>query len=573
MTTTLDFWRLLAGLSLFLYGMFHLEDAMKHLEGRSFKLFLQKYTKNKLSAIASGAGVTAILQSSSIVNLILLSFVGAGMLTMRNALGVVLGANVGGTFNSWLVALLGFNANITKFTLPIIGFAGIALIVFRKKKKIYQVAKFLLGFGILFLGLQFMKESMDSLLKTFNFTPYLHYHRIVFVLIGFVITALIQTSAATVVIVLSALYASIIPIETAVAVVLGAELGTTIKLLIGSIGGIPSKKRIAAANIIFNIVTSVFGFVLLVPIIKLLRDFVGIENPLLILVSFQTFINIIGVVIFFFFLNKFADFLEKHFGQDQKTVTPFLQNTSPEIFDTAVEMIEKETSLFIYRTIHLNMEVFQIEEMESHENEFRKQAERNKLFSSSLPYLEKYHLLKQAEGEILSFYATMMEQEITQEYFIHLNQLMTAVRNAMYSAKSMKDIDNDRIEFSNSVNDLKYGIYQLFRKQLSDFYKEINLILSTNDLIICSQKLESLFEKIKSDYEERVKHSYEDAGKDVLKEVDISTLFILNRELYSSCKAIILSLKDYLLDAATAEKFEENPVLVENKSLKKYVLK
>jgi len=553
-----DFWRLLAGLALFLYGMFHLEDGMKQMEGRSFKLFLQKHTKNKFSAILSGAGITAILQSSSIVNLMLLSFVGAGMLSMRNALGVVLGANVGGTFNSWLVATLGFNANITKFTLPAIGIAGIALIIFRKKKKISQAAKFLMGFGILFLGLQFMKESMDSLLKTFEFTPYLHYHGIVFVLIGFAITALIQTSAATVVLVISALYATIIPIETAVAVVLGAELGTTIKLLIGSIGGISAKKRVASANIIFNIVTSVFGFVLLVPIIKLLRDVIGIENPLIILVSFQTFINIAGVIFFYFFLNSLGNFLERRFADDNKIATSFLQNTSPEIFDIALEMIEKETGLFIYRTIHLNMEVFQIEDASSDENEFKKKAESNKVFSSSLPYLEKYHLLKQAEGEILSFYSKMIEQESNQGDLIRLNQLMTAVRSAMYGAKSMKDIDHDRIEFSNSVNEVKYGIYKLFRRQLVDFYSEINQIFLVKDKKICSQKLETLFEKIKLDYSERVKSSYLDTGKDVMKEVDISTLFILNLEIFTSCKAIIFSLKDYMLDDEVSEIFEDS---------------
>jgi len=562
---TPDFWRLIAGLGLFLYGMYHLEDGMRQIEGRSFKLFLQKHTKNKLSAILSGAGITAILQSSSIVNLILLSFVGAGMLTMRNALGVVLGANVGGTFNSWLVALFGFNENITQFTLPVIGIAGITLIAFRNKKKIYQSAKFLMGFGILFLGLQFMKDSMNALLTVFDFTPYLHYHRIVFVLIGFIITALIQTSAATVVIVLSSLYANIIPIETAVAVVLGAELGTTIKLLIGAIGGISAKKRVAASNIIFNIITSVFGFVLLVPIIKLLRDVIGIQNPLIVLVAFQTFINIVGVIFFFFFLNSLADFLEKLFDKDEKRATSFLQNTSPEIFVTAIEMIEKETGLFIYRAIHLNMEVFQIEDAATNENEFKNQAVRNKVFSSSLPYLEKYNLLKQAEGEILSFYTKIMELEINQENLIHLNQLMTAVRNAMHSAKSMKDVDHDRIEFSNSVNELKYGSYQLFRAQLSDFYTEINKILVENDKKICSEKLESLSEKIRLDYRERVKSSYKDVGTDVLNEVDISTLFILNRELYASCKAIIFSLKDYLLDSSSAEKFENNLASIDNK--------
>ena len=556
MITPSDFWQLLAGLGLFLYGMFHLEDAMKQLDGRTFKLFLKKHTTKKLSAIFSGTIVTAILQSSSIVNLMVLSFVGAGMLTMRNALGVALGANIGGTFNSWLVALLGFEVDIEKFTFPIIGIAGLGLIIFRNKKRIYQVSKFFMGFGLLFLGLDFMKASMDMSIKQFDFAPYLNYNRIVFVLIGFVITTLIQTSAATVVIVLSALYAKIIPIETAVAVVLGAELGTTIKILLGSIGGIAAKKRVALGNIIFNTASSLFGFIFLIPIVKFLRDFIGIHDPIIILVAFQTLINIVGAILFYYLLNYLGDFLEKLFVDTEKIATSFLQNTSPEIFETAIEMIEKEVGLFIYRTIELNMEVFQLKMEVNNENEFKKYAEKKSLFSGTLDCNAKYNLLKQAEGEILLFYTKMSEQEMKTANIIYLNQLMAAFRNAMYSAKGMKDINHDRIEFSNSANELKYGIYKLFRSKLDDFYASLNEVFLSKTKDLYFNRLEKLLTIINVDYKEIMKNSYADAGKNTLKEVDISTLFNVNRELYSSCKSIIFSLKDYLLDAVEAKKFE-----------------
>jgi len=551
-----DFWKLLAGLGMFLYGMFHLEDAMKQVEGRSFKLFLQKHTKKKLSAIFSGTFVTGILQSSSIVNLMLLSFVGAGMLSMRNALGVILGANVGGTFNSWLVALLGFKVDIGKFTLPIIGIAGIGLIVFKSQKRFYQVSKFFMGFGLLFLGLDFMKESMESLIKEFDFTPYLNYNRIVFVIIGFVITALIQTSAATVVIVLSALYAKVIPIETAIAIVLGAELGTTIKLLLGSIGGIAAKKRVALGNIIFNIVTSLFGFLLLIPIVKLIRDFIGIHDPIIILVAFQTFINVVGVILFYFFLNRLGDFLEKHFEDNKKIATTFLQHTSPEIPETAIEMVEKEVGLFISHVIRLNMEVFQLSIEDNSENELNKYSKKKNFFSSTMTYNDKYNLLKQAEGEILTFYSKMAERELKKENLIRMNQLIASVRNAMYSAKGMKDIIIDRKEFSNSGNELKFDIYKLFRSQLNDLYGELNQVLLPENKASCFENLTKLLQKVYIEFENRMNNSYKNAGKDVLKEMDISTLFNVNREIYSSCKAIIFSLKDYLLDTKQVEEFE-----------------
>ena len=548
---------MLAGLGMFLYGMFHLEDTMKQFEGRSFKLFLQKHTQHKLSAIFSGTIVTGVLQSSSIVNLMVLSFVGAGMLSMQNALGVALGANLGGTFNSWLVALLGFKVDIGQFTMPIIGIAGLSLIVFRNQKKVYQISKFCMGFGLLFLGLDFIKESMDAMLKTFDFTPYLNYPRIVFVLIGFVITALIQTSSATVVIVLSALYAHIIPIETAVAVVLGAELGTTIKIVIGSIGGEAAKKRVAFGNILFNFVTSLCGFIFLIPIISLLNNILGIRDPIFVLVAFQTLINMGGIVLFYFFLDYFGKFLEKRFVDDKKSATFFIQNINPEISSTSIEMVEKEIGLFIYRVIHLNLEVFQIKNEETPDNVYDKYL-KDKGFFGALTYIEKYNLIKQAEGEILVVYSKIIEEPIHHDDYRRLNQLMSSVRSAMYSAKGMKDIIEDRKEFSDSINNVKFDIYKLIREQLTNFYITVNQILLETDQVKVLNKLTELVETIKQEYEQRIKSTNLESGKTILKEIDISTLFNASRELYSSSESIIFSLKDYLLDAEHTQQFENN---------------
>ena len=161
---TADFWKFFAGLGVFLYGMLHLEDSLKQIEGRSFKLFLKKFTKNKLSAILSGTLVTGFLQSSSIVNLIMLSFVGAGIISMRNAFGVVIGSNIGGTFNSWLIAMLGFKINFSTITMPLLAISSICLLLLKNQKLIYNLSKFLMGFSLIFLGLDFMKESMELLI-------------------------------------------------------------------------------------------------------------------------------------------------------------------------------------------------------------------------------------------------------------------------------------------------------------------------------------------------------------------------------------------------------------------------
>lgn len=551
-----DIWKLLAGLGLFLYGMFHLEDAVKHIEGRGFKLFLKKYTKRKWSAILSGTLVTGIMQSSSIVNLTVLSLVGAGVLSMRNALGVALGANVGGTFNSWFVALLGFEVDMEKLTLPIIAISAIGLVVFKSRKNLYQVSKFFLGLGFLFLGLEYTKQSMDASLLHFNFSPYLKYNGLGFVLIGFIITALIQTSAATVVIVLSALYAKVIPIDTAILVIIGAELGTTIKILLGSIGGIPAKKRVAVGNIIFNIVTSTIGYIFLLPIIHLLQSTLRITNPVFILVAFQTFINIVGVILFYFFLDALATFLEKHFNEEQKNATYFIQNESEQIPATALETLGDEVGLFIFRSIKLNREVFQLDERTIPKNQFSIYEEKQFAFPSSLSYVEKYQLLKQSEGEILLFYTRICQQEINKEILSKLNQLIASVKNAMYAAKGMKDINHNRVELSSSTNELKYGLYELFKGKLDDFYNTTFQALTIEAQKNYTKKLSQLMDKAQVNYDDVMSYAYKNSGNTTIQDIDISTLYNMNRELYVSCKFLILSLKDYLLDKQDAEAFE-----------------
>lgn len=527
-----EFWMLIAGLGLFLYGMSHLEGALKQMEGRSFKLFLQKNTQQKLRAIFSGTLVTALLQSSSIVNLMVLSLVGAGILTMRNAMAVVLGANIGGTFNSWLVALLGFKVELNSITLPLIGLSGISLIIFSKKKSLNKMAIFFMGLGMLFLGLQFMKESMDSLMKSFDFSPYISYPSIVFLLIGFAITAIVQTSSATVVVVLTALYSKIIPIEIAIAVVLGAELGTTVKLILGAIGGNSAKKRVALGNSLFNVFTSACGFIFIQPIIALIAK-MGINDPILILVAFQTFINIAGVIIIYFFLNPFGEFLDKQFKESKKNYTTYLQNASIEIPSTITDMIKKEVESYLYKSIAFNLESFHLKPawIQNYQNE--------------LPLLDSYQILKETEGEILAFYAKTIPQLTETVEIKPINDLMESLRNAMYSSKCMKDIYPDKTEFSNSTNETKYEMYHELQASLNNFYTALYQYLTLGDGYDSLQKLDELTEEIKKGFNARIEHYYFHAGQNSLKEKDISTLFNLNREIYSSCKAITLAVEQF----------------------------
>ncbi len=537
-----DFWMRCAGLGLFLYGMYIIEDFLKQLEGRSFKLFLQKSTQNKFVAIISGTLVTAILQSSSIVNLMVLSLVGAGILSMQNALAVVLGANIGGTFNSWLIAFLGFKIDLNMITFPLIGMAGLLMTIFKRKKNIYKISGTLLGFGFLLLGLQFMKESMNGVLKHTDLSIYLHYNRIVFLAIGFIITAIIQTSSATVVLVLSALYAKLIPIDIAIAVVLGAELGTTIKLFIGSIGGTAAKKRVALGNNIFNFSTTFLGFIFLDPIATFIQIVIGIKDPIFLLVAFQTLINVVGVLTYYFFLHYFGKFLETRFKEINTSALNFLPHSVLEISTSALDMFNKEVGFFICRVININLSAFQIKSIEKIDAQFEQLLTIENQTIESFSHAEKYNRLKKAAGEIHAFYAKMLEKESNPTNIASINVLIESVRNAMYSAKCIKDIYSDLVELSNSINENKYNLYLQLTKELTGFYTA--LILIENNTKFNSQ-INNIRNQIKTDFDNKLQLFYSHASDKTFAAKDISTLFNINRELYASYKAIILALVDY----------------------------
>lgn len=551
-----NFWQLLAGLGLFLFGMSLLEEALKELAGRTFKLFLKKHTDNQLKAILNGTVITAFLQSSSVVTLIVLGFVGAGVISMRNALAVVFGSNLGTTLDSWVVAALGFKFNLESLSLPTIAIAGTGLIALGQNKKLHQVCKFAMGFGLLFLGLGFMKESIELFVQDFDFASYQNLNRLGFILMGFVLTAIIQSSSATMVIVLSALNTGAIPFEIAVSVIIGSELGTSLKTVLASVSGIAAKKRVALGNVIFNVTITIFAFLFTYPLIQLVQLIIGTSNPLIGLVMFQTLINLFGVILFFPFLTPFSDFLEKRFLKMNHSATRFIKNVSPIVPESVLEALENETLLFIHRIINLNMEAFQIDDI----NLKNAILEKIQGYNDRKPYNEKYDDIKQAAGEIFSAYTKVSSERIEKQDFLRMNQLISSVKNAMYSCKGIKDIRQDRKELSESTVDSKYEQYQVIKSQLHTFYSKLNEILAIKDQSFRFEELVKQMAQNGKDYEIRTNNIYSQSAQNKLNEYDVSTLLNVSREVYSSCKALTISLKDYLLDTSHAENFDDVPL-------------
>ncbi|MBL7849679.1 MAG: Na/Pi cotransporter family protein, partial [Cyclobacteriaceae bacterium] len=400
MTYFLAVSRMLAGIGLFLLGMNFLEDALRRLGGRKLKLFLRNNTANNLKSVAGGAVISGILQGSSVVNLMVLAFVGAGIVPLKSALAISLGAGLGSTLNGWIVATVGFGFHIESFALFILGVAGLVLAASDRGTKSYHWSRLFFGFGALFVGLEFMKSSFVGMASAIDFEAIRHFPWIVFILIGFVITAIVQSSAVTTAIILSALHVDAISLYDGCCVVLGGELGTTIKLLLASFRGQPSKKRVALGTFSYNGILIAIIMLALDPIHTYLSR---MESPLVALVTFHSFLNFVGIVIFLPFINVSERLLLRLYT-DVQAGARYLKGVPPGEGDLALETLDKETRRYLHLTLDFHRQAFALNKPSSSELDERYR---------NLSILEKYDYLKLVYGEIHTYFIGMDKETLS----------------------------------------------------------------------------------------------------------------------------------------------------------------
>ena len=288
--SNIQIWEALAGLGLFLFGMFMMEESLKELAGRSFKKFLRKHTNNSVKAVFSGTLITAVLQSSSMVALLVMSFAGAGIIGLKNGIGIILGANLGTTFTGWIVSWLGFKLDIGAVILPFIAIGGLG-IIFLKSEKLSNISKMIMGFSFMFLGLDYMKDGFALFAQQMDLSFINNHPGILFVLFGVLLTASIQSSSAAIMIFLSSLSAGVITLEQGFYLVIGGDLGTTITALLGTINGNTIKKKVGWSQVMFNVFNVSLALVLLKGYSYIIFELLSITDQLFGLVIFHSIMN------------------------------------------------------------------------------------------------------------------------------------------------------------------------------------------------------------------------------------------------------------------------------------------
>ncbi len=293
----------LGGLALFLLAMLLMTEGLTVFAGSGLRTLLGRWTRTPLRGVFAGILVTGVVQSSSAVTVAAIGFVNAGVMTLRQSLGVIFGTNVGTTMTGWLVSLVGFGVKIDALALPILTL-GVVLRLTMSSKRARGLGMALAGFGLFFLGLAILKDAFAGLAQAYgqevaqgNFNAGIG----TFLLVGFVATVLTQSSSAAIAIILTAAAGGMIGIQSAAAAVIGANLGTTSTALIAVLKATPNAKRLAVAHIAFNAMTGVVALGLLPAllwVVEALGNFLDIEgSPAAVLALFHSIFNVLGVLI------------------------------------------------------------------------------------------------------------------------------------------------------------------------------------------------------------------------------------------------------------------------------------
>ena len=271
-----DFLTLIGSVGLFLYGMKLMSEGLQKVAGDKLRNILAVMTNNRVMGTLTGIFVTALVQSSSATTVVVVSFVNAGLLSLAQSMAVIMGANVGTTVTAWVIALFGFKVNIALFVLPLIGFS-LPFFMASGRGKSRSWGEFLIGFAFLFMGLEYLKNSVPDLKAhpelfaiLTDYTQMGFLSIIIFMAIGALLTMIVQASSATLAIALIMCSKGWISFEIAAAIILGGNIGTCVTPIIASISGNISAKRAAMGHFLFNFLGTVWTMVLYYPFIRLI---------------------------------------------------------------------------------------------------------------------------------------------------------------------------------------------------------------------------------------------------------------------------------------------------------------
>lgn len=489
-----DFKEISAGIAIFLFGMLSLEKGFKSFSGGLLNTLLSNSTDRLYKSVAFGLFSTSIMQSSSLVSVLTISFLGAGLLTLTQGIGVIFGANLGTTTGAWLIAAYGLKIDIGSYALPMLVFGIIS--IFQKNSSLKGVGYILMGLGFLFLGIHYMKEGFEAFKATLDLSQYSVGGMrgvLLFTLMGIIATVVMQSSHATLVLIITALSASQISYENAIALAIGANIGTTITAILGALSSNIEGKRLAAAHLIFNLVTALIAIIFLRQMIGLVdatANYLEIapQNYTLKLAIFHTIFNSIGVAVMVPLIPSLVKFLEEKITpkeiQDQAATqehTRYLNESVLEFSQSAIEALIKETK-------HLYDNAFEII---AHGLNLKRTLITSTLDLDEViktPYTKKpvdieelyEKKIKNIYSEIITF-SSRAQVNMNAKSIDELYRVRVASREIAEAIKSTKHLQKNILKFGTHANPYIKEEYAQIKRSLAELLRNINIIATTDE--------------------------------------------------------------------------------------------
>ena len=483
-----DFKEISAGVAIFLFGMLSLEEGFKAFSGGTLERILQRSTDKLYKSIGFGFVTTAIMQSSSLVSVLTISFIGAGLIGLTQGIGIIFGANIGTTTGAWLMAGFGLKVKISAYAMPMLVFG--VILIFQKAKSLKGIGYILTGLGFLFLGIHYMKEGFEAFKDSIDLASFAvdgFKGLMIFIGIGVLATVVMQSSHATIVLILAALSVNQITYENALALTIGANIGTTITAVIGSLSSNIDGKRLAGAHFIFNVVTATIAVLLMSQMIvsvDAISDFLGIanDNHTLKLAVFDSLFKIMGVLIFIPFVDKLVHFLQraikpgkKKDGEEFEGVK-YLNNSVLELPTTAISALTKETKHLYENAFEIITHGLNLKREYIISDMLLEDVIQNTYSKNAVNIDDFYnHRIKGIYGEIIDF-STKAQSEMTPEDIEKLYKIKLANRDIVEAVKDTKHLQKNLIKYENSTNKYIKEQYNSIKIGLAELLRSIDLV-------------------------------------------------------------------------------------------------
>ena len=489
-----------AGVALFLFGMLCMEQGFKAYSGGALQRVLSASTDRLWKSLSFGIASTSLMQSSSLVSVITISFLSAELIGLKQGIGIIFGANLGTTTGAWIVAGFGLKVKLSTYALPMLVFG--VLFLMQASQRLKGLGWILVGIGFLFLGIHYMKEGFAAYSEQIDLTQYAMTGiagLLVFTLLGSVATVVMQSSHATLTLIITALAAGQISYENALALAIGANIGTTITAILGALGASIAGKRLAGAHLIFNVVTGLAALLLiqvLMAAVDSLGSWLGIaaDDHTLKLALFHTLFNLLGIVLLLPMVNFLVTWLEQRLKEDKimRDKPRFLSEASLSLPQVALQAVTKETR-------HLFSNAFTLI---AHGVSVRRASIVSTDDLQSLIDLPgktiELDIDEQYERMIKDIYSANIEflsraqAESGSEYSDAYTALRLANMDVVAAIKAVKHLRKNLLHYMHSHNPAIRQEYNRFRVRIAEVLRSLAALRETEDTVVALLSLDQI---------------------------------------------------------------------------------